>query len=448
MKQICCFIIALVMPLLSFAQKEFIADGLKFKILDEASVAVSKISDNNNPSGVLNIPSKVNFDGKNYTVTTLPGWSFFGCKELTEVIIPGSVTKVDIWSFSSCPKLEKVTFDGDDVEIGYAVFNDCENLTNIRLPANLQNIDERFFDKCSRLASVEIPTSVKSIGMSAFSSCKSLKSIELPEGVTELGKYAFAYCDSLEHIGMPKQLKSIGSDAFSGCRALKHLDIPEGVTSLGGNAFNFCRALESISLPASLTTIVGNPFSECAALKDITISPNNTAFTIVNGILYSKDMTELFTCPTSLEIGDFVVPTSVKRISNFAFYGCKYLTSLKLNNVTYVGASTFSDCANLTSVDFGTKFEVASSKAFYNCKGLTEIKLPNSVVALGQNAFGFCSELKQVSVSEKLAGNKEGFNNEVFLFCPDDITFIVRKTKGGTRTLKYSDLPVIERINR
>ncbi len=77
---------------------------------------------------------------------------------------------------------------------------------------------------------------------------------------------------------------------------------------------------------------------------------------------------EAFLCSLSLE--NVVLPTSLETISDRAFYGCENLKSIDLLNVASIGAM-----------------------AFYGCMSLKDIKIPETVVTIGNYAFGYyCNE--------------------------------------------------------
>ena len=60
--------------------------------------------------------------------------------------------------------------------IGTSAFNGCKSLTSVTIPSSVTSIGYSAFYRCG-LKSVTIPDSVQYIGRSAFSSCTSLKSI-------------------------------------------------------------------------------------------------------------------------------------------------------------------------------------------------------------------------------------------------------------------------------
>lgn len=93
------------------------------------------------------------------------------------------------------------------------------------------------------------------------------------------------------------------------------LEVPDtlngkSVTSIGDDAFSWCSKLQNINLPSSVIHVEKHTFSMCENLKNINVADENEKYASQNGILYSKDLTELLRCPQgrsgSVEIPDHV----------------------------------------------------------------------------------------------------------------------------------------------
>ena len=448
MKKPILILLLSIVAIAATAQIQFTQKGLKYTVLDSNSVKVGKIDDNHKPKGKLVIPAQVKHEGITYDVTTLDGWAFFGCEGMTEVVMPTTLTKIGIWAFCNCKKLNNVTIPPSVVEIGYSAFENCESFTSFTFPKGIKVVPDRLLQECYNLFQVNLPEGITRIDNSAFSSCKSLDSITIPESVETIGNYSFAYCDNLKHITLPKQLQSIGYEAFSCCKSLTNIALPEGITTINHNAFNGCTALEDVTLPTSLTTLNGNPFSSCRALKEYKVAKGNQYFTVKDGILYSKDMTQLIACTTSNNLGDFTVPATVKSIASKAFYDCNLLTSITMKEVVSIGESAFYGCHNLATVDFGSKLETLGKGAFYSNSKIESITLPDSFKHMDMINFEFCPNLKTVSLSEELSNRERDFNNLSFNFNSSDLRFIIRMPDGTTKILKHDEINDVKKYVR
>ena len=176
-----------------------------------------------NYSGVVNIPEEVTYMSRTRKVTSIGGYAFSACSDLTSVTIPNSVTSIKDWAFSG-----------------------CHGLTSITIPNSVTSIRDYAFYCCSGLTSVTIPNSVTSIGNYAFSDCSGLTSVTIPNSVTSIGSAAFQSCTGLTSVIIPNSVTSIGSSAFSGCSGLTSITIPNSVTSIGVYAFWNCNGLTSV----------------------------------------------------------------------------------------------------------------------------------------------------------------------------------------------------------
>ena len=164
-------------------------------------------------------------------MTSIGNGAFLGCKGLTSITIPNSVTS-----------------------IGYETFWGCKGLTSITIPNSVTSIGEFAFYGCSNLTSVEIPNSVTSIGELAFGACYSLTSIAIPNSVTSIGGRAFFNCSSLTSITFEGSKRpNFENNFFEGVNKsipiyVPSISIEEYKNVLGGWGFSNIQAIPPISL--------------------------------------------------------------------------------------------------------------------------------------------------------------------------------------------------------
>lgn len=98
----------------------------------------------------------------------------------------------------------------------------------------------------------------------------------------------------------------------------------------------------------------------------------------------------------SCNVHSVVLPNTIKTIENYAFEGCKYLTSINIpEGVTSLGECVLSGCTSLTTVTLPSTLTYIGDLAFQqlgNTKAVTLI-IPESVTSIDENAFKFCSYL-------------------------------------------------------
>jgi hypothetical protein len=447
----------------------------------------------NTASGDVVIPETA-YDsaGKAYTVTAIGSYSFRSCGEMTSITIPKSVTSFGSYAFSKCSGLTKVNITDLAVWCGipfagtasnplryahHLYLNDVE-ITELVIPDSVTSIGIYAFCYCTGLTSVTIPNSVTSIRNFAFEYCSELTSITIPSSVTSIGSYAFSDCSGLTSVTIPNSITSIGSSAFSNCSGLtkvnitdlaawcgisfayptsnplyyahhlylndqeiRELVIPDSVTSIGSYTFSGCSGLTSIAIPSTVTSIGKEAFYDCSGLTKVNI----TDLAAWCGIEIGDAGANPLDCAHHLylndqEITELVIPDSVTSIGDYTFWNCTGLTSVTIpNSITSIGGSAFRDCAGLTKVNItdlaawcGIKFgslranpldcahhlylngqEITNlvipdsvtsigSYTFRSCTGLTSVTIPNSVTSIGGNAFSGCSGLTSVTIPNSI----------------------------------------------
>lgn len=127
------------------------------------------------------------------TVTSIEGYAFSGCNNITSVTIPQSVKRIGSDAFSYCSSLKEVNFSEGLEDIGSYAFQYDQNLENISLPTTLKKIGAGAFASNTALNSVIIPEGVTSIGAAAFFNCTSLNNISLPSTIETIDEYALGY---------------------------------------------------------------------------------------------------------------------------------------------------------------------------------------------------------------------------------------------------------------
>ena len=178
------------------------------------------------------------------------------------VEIPGVINAI-IEPMYSEPYEATVTITG----IGNYAFEYCSNITEVVLPNTISYISDAAFYHCNSLSKVNLPNSLTSISRNAFS-YTGLKAIEIPESVTELGWNVFYGCEQLTDVTLPNSITDLPG-TFAWCTALEHINIPNSVTSLY-DTFHGCTKLNNVVIPGSVTAIGQSTFYQCNTLNDIT----------------------------------------------------------------------------------------------------------------------------------------------------------------------------------
>ena len=292
-------------------------------------------------------------------VTSIGGYAFSECKNLTSITIPEGVTSIGIGAFWKCFDLTSITIPEGVTRIGGSAFEGCSSLTNITIPKSVTSIGGYAFSECKNLTSITIPEGVTRIEDGVFSGC-GLRSITIPKGVTSIGRYAFQECSSLTSITIPEGVTSIGIGAFSGCLDLMSITIPEGVTRIGSRAFEGCSSLTNITIPEGVTSIEDWAFSGCSSLMSITIPEG---VTIIGA--------EAFRGCSSLT--SITIPEGVTSIEDSVFFGCGLRSITIPEGVTSIGAGAFRGCSSLKNITIPESVTSIEENAFYACDGLIDV---------------------------------------------------------------------------
>lgn len=202
----------------------FIVDGIYYKItsIENSTVEVIK-KDSGKYSGDIKIPSSINLNNKNYSVTSIGELAFNGCNEMTSISIPNTV-----------------------INLGYRALYNCSALTSVTIPNSVRLIAERTFNGCSGLTSLTFGDSVEYIGWASFCRCSSLTSVTLPASIICIGDLAFSGCNNLETIYIPDCVTRVCNESFSNCSNITSVIIGESVTNIGDKAFHNCEKLASV----------------------------------------------------------------------------------------------------------------------------------------------------------------------------------------------------------
>ena len=327
-------------------------------------------------------------------------WSkIIGCRSLTSLVIPDSVTNIGDYAFAFCRSLTDIVIPDSVTSIGNWAFWNCRSLTDIVIPDSVTSIGDNAFHFCSSLSNIAISDSVTSIGNNAFSDCRSLTDIVIPDSVTNIGDAAFCGCKSLRTIVIPDSVTSIGNNAFCDCSSLSNLVLPDSVTCIGGGAFSGCLLLEYISIPKNVICLNVNPFVNWDGKLEC-LSPN---YIYEDDVLFNKDKSKIVSFRNQ-NIESYIIPNSVTSIGDAAFSGCRSLTGIVIpNSVTSIGGGVFWNCRSLSNIVIPNSVSSIGTWAFCGCKSLRSLVIPDSVTSIGDKAFQFCFSLTTITIPNSVS---------------------------------------------
>ena len=271
------------------------------------------------------------------------------------------------------------------------------------------------------IETVTFESGVQYIGLTALGYCDQLESVVLSDTINKVEANAFSYSPNLERIlvdsqntvydsrndcnglietatntfiaggsrsAIPEGIVRIEGDAFNGCASLTEIDIPNTVQTIGTFAFHET-GLTSVTIPASVTKLEMSgyggyyyPFYECLSLEASYVDPANPRYASLDGVLFSKDMTNIYRYPQGKKDTVYVLPATVTRVEgegngySYPFFENPYLQHIVFpESVEYIArctATTNLENAGITVLNpncYLADFETNGEACFYGFPG-------------------------------------------------------------------------------
>lgn len=334
--------------------------------------------------------------------------------------------KVEIGAgaFSNTPITEIEMATPCDSILG-GTFSDCPNLTKITIGEGLKYIGDKAFAN-SPVKEANLPSTLRDISSTAFtgysSYCPFVNDIQPENHIRYIGKVAYQCVDrDLEEytikdgtvtladnlfenwqgnattFHIPASVEQIGSRVFAGTQ-IKTLPEMPGLKRIGDEAFYQCKNLKKVTIPETVEYIGGGAFYGCSNIWSLTYNAINAECErlmesniplekIVIGDKVRRLPRGIF---SGREFTEVTLPACLERIDEFAFYGCKNLTTINLSDsIRYIGDNAFYGCSSLKNIHWPLRLTTIGSRAFRQT-ALETISLPEGVTSVGDGAFSDC----------------------------------------------------------
>lgn len=109
-------------------------------------------------------------------------------------------------------------------------------------------------------------------------------------------------------------------------------------------------------------------------------------------------------------------------ISSYMFYQMTQLSKILLpNSIVAIKEGAFCYCSALSEIEIPEAVISLGTRSFSTCSSLPSIVIPNSVLSIGENAFEGCLKLEKVQLSESL----QTINDYVFENCPSLLSIVI-----------------------
>ena len=335
------------------------------------------------------------------------------------------------------------------------------NTKKIVINNGITGIESYTFRDYSNLTDITFPNTLISIGAASFTNCKSLTNIPTPDSVTSIAKSAFSGT-GFTQIPNFKNVKSIEEETYAHCHNLTNIIVPSSIEIISKNAFYLCQKLTSVEIKDNVKYIDYTAFSEvndntilAGKFSSISVSENNQYFSSQDGILFNKNKTELVKFPEGKTDEQYVIPSTVTKISGRAFEHCVNLKDVTIpDGITEIGLEafwkagltkvvipsmeslqsgyTFKECNNLESVVFKNGILFLYNYAFEDCENLTSVTIPESVISIGGGFFAGCGKLTEINID---SNNKKYCSENGIIYNKDKTEIIAYPSLKGTYTI-------------
>lgn len=253
--------------------------------------------------------------------------------------------------------------------------------------------------------------------------------VTLPEKVSgsTITSVNMSIGDKVTKIIIPGCIKKVGDLSYNN-KSLQEVVVQKGVEELDGS-FNSCTNLRSAQLPTTLKTIGSYTFYGCKKLESIVLP---------------EGLTKLgWNSFSGTGLKEVTVPAAVTEMESAAFYNSALETATVKSKI--MGNSMFDRCAKLESVTLNDNINRIESDAFYQCGALKKIKMPKNLKEIGSYAFSGCTSLQTVVMPASLSE----IGSYAFRDCkalpqinvPSGVTELKSYTFSGCSSLKSIYIP-------
>ena len=370
------------------------------------------------------------------SVTSIGEAAFADCDDLTSIVvedsnefycsIDGVLFDKSVTTIICYPKGKQDTdytvSNGVTSIEGYA-FHDCDNLTNVSLPDGLTVIGHYVFALCDGLVSVTIPKDVGHIGISAFHSCVALTDIYYTGAESDWANTIIGDGNSkLTSVTIHYNSAPVHFHAYEPI-------VTEPTCTMQGYTTYTCECGDSYV--DDYTNVLGHSFDEnnvCGTCGAVLVVSEGLEFTS-NGD-GTCTLIGVGTCTDT----NIVIPyecngMTVTAIGERAFFNCNTLESVVIpDSVTVIHTYAFAGCRNLMSVTVGLGVTTVEESAFAGCLKLIEvINLSSLELTLGAETNGRIA----FYAKEIHDGESKMIKTEEYIFYPLDDTYYLVDYRGN-----------------
>lgn len=219
---------------------------------------ISQMSEGENFGSLLADNAQKGKDFPKYTVvggTKIASQAFYQNSELSEYTIEEGITEIGEFAFARSG-LTSVTIPEGVTKIGYGAFYHCDKLSEVILPDSVTEIDLYAFDQTpwvTEMKTATYPYLIAGDGiLIAYAGNDSV--INIPDGVKQIGPGVFKEHMGIIAVNIPDTVEVICEEAFMNCRNLKTVNGGRNLVKVKDRAFMNC-PLSQVVIPASMQEV-------------------------------------------------------------------------------------------------------------------------------------------------------------------------------------------------
>ena len=387
-------------------QAFFGCTGLSEINLPDTINSVGKFSMSNSKITKLSVPA---------SLKTIGTYAFHNLVELQTVNIPEGVETIRYYAFENCKKLETITIPSTVTNIENGAFASCNSLIQINLKTNnfiykegmlLSKDGNRTIFVSKKLLentdTLNIPEGIKSLTVS-LESFTNIKNVNIPKSLTYIAEgYIPRYVENItiaegnENFYVENKQLYTGTTLLKSYTGKEKVTVKEGTLTIGNSVFCGEVNAKEITLPASVENIhsyimqidnsklqklkigknaanISSQFNFKALNVQIELDTENKNYTIVNNVLYNYDKTKLI-CALYPITENLTIESTVKEISDYAFYGQEKIQGITLpNGIEKIGKDILLRCHKIKKLEIPSSIKEINEEAFIQASNLDEI---------------------------------------------------------------------------
>ncbi len=250
-------LVATLVCLFAISASATTIDGIEYSLNGTEKTAT--VGNNQTHAGpVVVIPQTVTYNDAQYTVTAVTSSAFRNNDNITTIVFPSTITRLEGYTFSTCDALTSVYIDLDNLTyIGGCGLTYSDTDRDCKLGSNTIN-----FYAVSEYGKAE-PTRTTSVNWANLTNlgnaaCQGLniENVVIGEGLSNLSIQLFRR-SNIVNFTLNSNIQVLGEWSFQACTSLRKVVInSNNLTTVGGNAFSASNGVTEFYIDLSKVTVI------------------------------------------------------------------------------------------------------------------------------------------------------------------------------------------------